>query len=115
MIRKYIGLYEKIPLGYVPAWEDWHRKRAVCYPIGLHWLMRWMRSFWHWTLGPTARDRREYQIHQKGYDAGFQAGVVSGEEEGQRKACESNKAMLQELMVMRETMRESAPHLKFDD
>lgn len=41
---------EQMPTGYAPAYRDWMRDVAVCYPIGLHLLVRWTRSAYYWLV-----------------------------------------------------------------
>ena len=49
---KYAREGDMIPeLWYAIAWRDFDTDRAVCYPVGLHFLMRWSRDLWCWVRG----------------------------------------------------------------
>lgn len=81
MIVRKIDLYERIPVGYAPAWRDWGSDRDVCFPIGLHWLVRWARAFWLWTLGPTHEEtemgKRLARERKLAYDRGYAFGWMA--------------------------------------
>ena len=44
---------------YRIAWYDHPRRRAVCYPVGLHWLAWAVRWIWMWTYRRTRPDAWE--------------------------------------------------------
>jgi len=97
-LRRYVGLYEEYPFGYVPTWYDACKQRDVCYPIGIHWIARYMHNVWWWLLqvpfnkwerelieafnsGYRVRCeqlQKEYlqsrQAYQEAYGSGFEAG-----------------------------------------
>jgi len=79
---------EVIPWGYGPAWRDFNRQVIICYPLGLHWIMRWGRDLRHWVMGagfPGYTDRITQVRFQQGFNRGFDSGVVVGiEREKQR-------------------------------
>lgn len=79
-----VGPYERIPVLYSIAYEDPCGHVVFCYPIGLHWLVRWVRRFWLWTLYPNAQ---QVLLHQW-YLAGFKEGRQMGFEQGKRAGIE---------------------------
>lgn len=65
-IRKDVGLYDVVPVGYRPAWNDVYRHRFACYPIGLHWLMRWGYRLWcrSWRCVPGWLERHDEELYR---------------------------------------------------
>lgn len=66
---------ERIPSGYAPAYRDWLSNHTVCYPVGVHWLVRAGRTVW-WLgtiaqFGSRAWEAREREIYSVGYRAGL--------------------------------------------
>jgi len=86
-----VSLYEECPFLYSSAWYDWVTHCEVCFPIGIHWLVRWVRAFWLWTLRANARDALVAKAHATGWACGRQVGV----EEGKREVIEELKQRLQ--------------------
>lgn len=86
---------ELIPRGYAPSYRAPDRDCVVCYPWGLHWLVRWARDlkFWIMYVGyPGFRDRTEFAIEARarkaadgwletmrarGYRAGWEAAFAA--------------------------------------
>jgi len=54
-----IRLGEEIPRTHRLAWYDHGRRRAVCFPLGLHWLMIIARRLWLLTYTHSRPDRLE--------------------------------------------------------
>lgn len=44
---------------YRIAWYDYPRRRAVCYPVGIHWIAWAARWLWMWTYRQTWPDAWE--------------------------------------------------------
>ena len=45
--RKEVSIGEGIPPWYGVAWWEDFGHRAVCYVVGVHWVMRWVReAYW---------------------------------------------------------------------
>jgi hypothetical protein len=78
---------EAVSAGYGAAWFDYWRGAAVCYPVPVHWLVRWARELyfrWHmarhaWTsrrreLAATETARRERELLAEQYASGYAAG-----------------------------------------
>ena len=66
---KYEG--ELFPTFYGPAYRDFDREVTVCYPLGLHLLMRWMRDLWCWLMvvgRPGYRENLETKAYCLGYN-----------------------------------------------
>ena len=51
-------LYEgsRIPWWCGVAWKEDFGRVAVCYPLLLHWLMRWLRDTWFVIAKPSERE-----------------------------------------------------------
>ncbi len=75
-ISRRVGMYEQMPMWYSPVYLEWGGRRTVCYPIGLHWLVRWARSFWLWALRV-----RPNKAEHAAYAAGFAAGSADSKVE----------------------------------
>ena len=84
MLRKTVGLYELYPLFYSPAWHDFATHHDVCYPTGIHWIVRWIRKVWIWTLRTKFRDIEMFRVREVGYKEGYEAGKSDGIAEGRR-------------------------------
>ena len=79
----------RIPLGYGPAWRDYEREFIVCYPLGLHLIMRWARDLRHWFMEvgyPGHYDQVTMARYVKGYQRGFDNGREIGIQEGKLEA-----------------------------
>lgn len=79
-----VSMYDKTPFLYSPAWHDWSSRCDVCFPIGIHWLARWIHAFWLWTLYPHARERAVTRAISRAWRTGHDVGL----EEGKREAIE---------------------------
>ena len=86
-IVRRIGRYEATPIGYSPAWMDWSCHSTVCFPVGIHWIARWIRACWLWTLRADMKER-------KAYTTGRADGYANGLEEGKRLSIDFAKELL---------------------
>lgn len=98
-----VGMYDATPFLWSPAWHDWNTRQDVCYPIGLHWLMRWFREVWLWTLYPGRYERREHEVYSRGWSEGFAGGMAEGRRE--RKTLQSQEH-LQEVRQLQAAIDE---------
>lgn len=67
-LQRLVPWGEFIPRGYAPSYRAIDRDCVVCYPWGLHWLVRWARDlkFWIMRAGyPGYRDRVEFAIEAR--------------------------------------------------
>lgn len=74
------------PRGYGYAYREWDRNEAVCYPLGLNWLVGWVRMAWialaHGPRNePSATDMQLLQANLVGQSTG----IAIGEERGRIK------------------------------
>ena len=88
-----IGCYENTPVGYSPAWHDYIKHLDVCFPIGIHWIARWGRSLWMWTLHPR---RGDTAVHHA-ISAAEYRGYVDGVKEGRRLAAYEMAKVVDEM------------------
>jgi len=97
-LRKYVGISEETPSWYSPAWFCHSRQKEVYYPVGLHWIARWLHGWWCWFdyvplgrwdlalhaahaaglrqgLGQSQAEIEQYhELLKRRYDIGFAAG-----------------------------------------
>ena len=59
MLQIRIRENERTPALYRIAWYDYCCRRAVCYPLGIHWIAWAIRACWHWTYKQTWPDAWE--------------------------------------------------------
>src|SRR5579859_3103382 len=55
---------ERLPTGYAIAFVDFVIGRAVCYPVGIHLVVRWARAIWFWTVRhrPSRQERYDREL-----------------------------------------------------
>lgn len=81
---------DAIPHWYGVAYYDFARDTAVCYPFGVHLLVRWARSVYWWLvwkrpsrveseLMKAYKYGREY-ANDEAYEAGYRQGLQDGRE-----------------------------------
>ena len=97
---------EMIPHWWAVAYRDFDRDVAICYPIPLHLIIRWLRDIRHWFMHigrPGYAERREHELFMAGYrakadsiDTAFDAGRAEGFQEGRKDAFASIAATLKE-------------------
>ena len=88
-IKKVIREGECLPWQYGYAYRNVAERTYICYPMPLHWPVRWWTSFW-WSFGlPKAATRRERAL-----DAAFEAGRKDGITNGRREAADEFMALL---------------------
>ena len=46
-LRIEVPLCSYPPKGYGAAYEDWEKRRMVCYPFPLNWIVAITLKFWH--------------------------------------------------------------------
>ena len=51
-MKKTIKFFESLPWGYGIAYKDYSMALAVCYPLGLNWLVRWARELYFLICAP---------------------------------------------------------------
>ncbi len=39
----------RIPRGYRIGWREFDMRASICFPIGLHFLLRWCNWIWRWS------------------------------------------------------------------
>lgn len=59
MLRRSVKYSEHNPKGYRIAWYDACRRERVCYPFGLHWVMRYAHMAWLWSFKYTRTDHEQ--------------------------------------------------------
>jgi hypothetical protein len=59
MLRMNVRDNEATPTLYRLAWYDYQIRRAVCYPLGIHWIAWAIRWLWMWTYRQTWPDAFE--------------------------------------------------------
>tara|TARA_R100001230_G_C5599045_1_gene113390 strand:+ start:294 stop:560 length:267 start_codon:yes stop_codon:yes gene_type:complete len=70
-MRKYVHKGEVVPKGYGFAWQEWHTLRAVCYPVPLNLLFRWVRTgYWFLADKTGVAFSSEARAYQDGYRKG---------------------------------------------
>jgi hypothetical protein len=84
-VRRYVDEGETIPPFYGVSHRDFARGASVCYPVGLHALVRWGRDLRAWVMWsglPGYRERQELEWYRRGraigYDNGLKQGYVDG-------------------------------------
>lgn len=71
---EYIDEGMVIPRGYAIAYRDIRMNTKVCYPVGLHLLVRWRRDFLFWLFRvgyPGYRQRKEQEMYALGLSKRF--------------------------------------------
>lgn len=67
---------ELIPLGWAVSHRDFMRRVSVCYPIGIHFIVRWSRNILYWLMDkgyPSWRQELEHKIYLSGLQEGEEA------------------------------------------
>ena len=79
-MRREVREDEWAPRGYAIAYYDLVRNQAIAYPLGLHWVVRGARSFYHWTMRyrRTSLENLLIEFKRQGYDKGYRDGFVEG-------------------------------------
>lgn len=72
-----------LPLGYGIAYFDYQSGRKICYPIGLNWIVWFVREL-YFKIGRTPNGI-EIKSYRKGYNEGFKKGMEIKEDEYRRK------------------------------
>jgi len=93
-------LDKKIPKGYAISYLSPRSFTAVCYPIGLHWVMNLLRKFHIW-VKVGAIEKSEFigfakgfrEGRKEGYDVGFKKGEKDGAEESKTELMAIKKAI----------------------
>ena len=65
-MKKIIDGGMQIPKGYGIAWRDFARDQAICYPLILNLIFRWIREIYFWICVPKHNywEKRELIIHE---------------------------------------------------
>jgi len=88
-ISRRVGMYEQLPFLYSPAYHNFVGHFDVCYPIGIHWIVRLVRNVWSWTLRHDLIVKEAAEAWKAGFNAGyatgFRDGTAAGVTEGQEK------------------------------
>ncbi|KKN23497.1 hypothetical protein LCGC14_0904320 [marine sediment metagenome] len=67
--HEYIKEGMTIPRGYAVSYRDFLTESKVCYPIGIHLLVRWSRDLLYWLMRvgyPGYRQRKEQEMYSLG-------------------------------------------------
>ena len=56
MIKKEVDTGFPIPRTYGVAWQEDFGQKTICYPLVLHWIMRWLRDAWFLIAKPSERE-----------------------------------------------------------
>lgn len=89
-LRRFVPDGAMPPRSYGVAWHDWARDGRVCYPFGLHLLVRWGVDV-YWALLRKrsrgwerelrrAREEGRKEGHERGWALGFREGLKEGQE-----------------------------------
>ena len=67
-MKKRVRGGDLLPAYYRVAYHDISRYVGVCYPIGIHWIVRGYRRVWEWSLNyrQSAYEREMLESYQKG-------------------------------------------------
>lgn len=98
IFRRRLAEGERVPYWWANTYYDPLTNYVICYPVGIHFLVRWWRDFrfWFWHLGhPGYRQRIEEAVWRAGYEARaaceqtaaavhYQRGRLDGYEEANR-------------------------------
>lgn len=73
-LRKLVPEGEQVPRLHRVAYYDWGSRRAICYPLGLHWAVSFVRWLWHLTyrfchFQQTGLDELIAQAEERGRDS----------------------------------------------
>jgi len=89
----------RIPTGWAVSHRDFMRQVTICYPIGIHFIVRWSRNLFYWLMSagyPSWRQTLEHKIYLEGmlaerkYHKGLeQAAYRAGQEEAGIKNIEA--------------------------
>ncbi len=63
-----------MPRGYAVSYRDIRMQTTICYPLGIHFLVRWSRDslFWLMRAGyPGYRQRIEHELYWDGVNEGI--------------------------------------------
>ncbi len=92
MMKKTIPDFESIPQWYGVAYYDHLMRWSICYPFGVHLLVRWAHSLYWWLVWKRpqawecelleAANKARKQASEAAYDAGFATGKRVGIEIG---------------------------------
>ena len=72
-LRREVGLYATPPAWwYIFCWHDLSTRMYVYYPIGIHWIAKWIRSVYWWLnlVTPQGWEREFIRAHTDGYQRG---------------------------------------------
>ena len=71
LTQKMLREGDLLPRWYGSAWRDSSIRAEVCYPIPLHWLVRWARGLYYFAAFSRRRDAIE-QAYERGREEGIQ-------------------------------------------
>ncbi len=69
MMRKAYKPFDRLNWFWACAWYDFNCDTAICYPLGIHWIMRWGRTAHIWLFRrwkPTWWESQLSDANQKG-------------------------------------------------
>lgn len=73
-MKRFVGPFGRVPYLYAISYED-SIDMQVCYPIGIHLIMKWLHNVWMYYLRrwrPSRFDLLLREARQHGYKAGMQ-------------------------------------------
>jgi len=89
---------QRIPFGWAVSHRDFLRQTTVCYPIGIHFIVRWSRNIFFWLMQvgyPSWNQGREHKLYVAGmlgerkYHKGLEKqAYIAGQEEAAIKNVE---------------------------
>ena len=63
----------RIPFGWAVSHRDFLSQTTICYPIGIHFIVRWSRDIFFWLMSvgrPSWRQTLEHKIYVAGLEQG---------------------------------------------
>ncbi len=77
---------ERIPMWYGVAWVEPIWSKAVCYPFGIHLLVRWAKLLYYSLMAPrrTWWEEKLHDARQQGFEAGRDFALANLNVDGKR-------------------------------
>jgi len=87
-MRRLIPDGMNIPRGYGLAFRDFQARQHVCYPLGIHLIVKTAAAlYWRFIyLYPSFWERAIHRTEDKAYEDGYNRGYVKGLEAGYENA-----------------------------
>jgi len=78
-LKRFVPEMDELPRGYGVAYRSVTKHGAICYPIPLNLVVRWLYGVWLWLrfpVGTTWYEEIEIRAYERGREAGRDIGAL---------------------------------------